>query len=106
MKLMWNFLWGEKKKEKRPFHRWCTSKEIVKDFHRLGQLMLVDGFKQCVHYDIKTRLDERKVEELHTAVTIAGDYDRTQKYISQQTGFSNQKKNLGSYSKPTQGNKP
>ena len=45
--------------------RWLTSKNVKETFGELRQLMLIEEFKQCVHFDIKTHLDERKVDNLH-----------------------------------------
>ncbi|KAL5022408.1 hypothetical protein ScPMuIL_001563, partial [Solemya velum] len=61
------------------FNRWCDSKEIDKDFGKLRQLLLIEEFKRCVHTNIKTHLDERKVETLSEAATMADDYALTHK---------------------------
>ncbi|XP_069102169.1 uncharacterized protein [Argopecten irradians] len=61
------------------FNRWCDSKEIDEDFGKLRQLLLIEEFKRCVHINIKTHLDERKVETLSEAATMADDYALTQK---------------------------
>ena len=62
--------------------RWLTSKEVKKDFDKLKELILVEEFKQCVHADIKTHLDETKVETVKNAATIADDYALTHKLSS------------------------
>ena len=54
---------------------------------------------------IWTRLDEQKVEELHTAATIADDYSLTQKMYLQKLGFPT-KSYLGNRNQSGQGSKP
>ena len=41
--------------------------------------MFIDEFKQCIHSDIKTYLDEHKVSLLAEASTMADDYALTHK---------------------------
>ena len=36
------------------FDHWCASKEVVKDFEMLRQLILVEEFKSCLPSNIKT----------------------------------------------------
>ena len=59
------------------FDRWCGSKEINGNFEKLQQLILVEEFKDCLPTDIKTYLDEQKVDNLHQAATRADDYALT-----------------------------
>ncbi len=61
------------------FDRWLGSKEVKQDFGELRQLMLVEEFKSCVHPDVKTHLDENKIDNLHDAATTADDYALTHK---------------------------
>ena len=56
------------------FDHWCTSKEI-----KLRQLMLLEEFKTCLPAEIKTYLDEQKVDTLHQAAIRADDYSLTHK---------------------------
>ena len=51
------------------FDQWCSSKEINGDFEKLWQLILVEEFKDCLPTEIKTYLDEQKVDNLHQAAT-------------------------------------
>ena len=44
------------------FDRWCNSREVCTDFENLRQVILIEEFKRCVHDDIKTYLDERKLK--------------------------------------------
>ena len=66
--------------------------------------MLIEEFKRCVHLDIKTHLDERKVESLNEAAVMADDYSLTHKgsflktssqsrYNSNNTGIFGQSRN-------------
>ena len=59
------------------FDRWCGSKEINGNFEKLRQLILLEEFKDCLPTDIKTYLDEQKVDNLHQAATRADDYALT-----------------------------
>ena len=61
------------------FARWCESKDIDKNYDKLRQLLLIEEFKRCVHSDIKTHLDERKVDTLNEAAVMADDYSLTHK---------------------------
>ena len=61
------------------FEKWLTSKEVNKNFERMRQLILIEEFKQCIHSDIKTYLDEHKVSSLVEASTMADDYALTHK---------------------------
>ena len=49
------------------------------DFGRLRQLMLLEEFKSCLPAEIKTYLDEQKVDTLHQAAVRADDYSLTHK---------------------------
>ena len=53
------------------FNRWCHSKEVGQDFET--------EFKDKVGPDIRSHLDEQKVEELGKAEVMADDYALTQK---------------------------
>ena len=61
------------------FDRWCTSKEIGSDYDRLRQLVLIEEFKRCIYDDLKTYLDEKKVDTVHEMATLANDYALTHK---------------------------
>jgi len=50
------------------FDKWLGSKEIKDDFGQLRQLILVEEFKNCVHADIKTHLDENANKIAKTGV--------------------------------------
>ena len=56
------------------FNRWCHSKEIGQDFKKLKQMVLLEEFKDKVRPDIRSHLDEQKVEELEKAAIMADDY--------------------------------
>jgi hypothetical protein len=83
------------------FDRWCSSKE-VKEFGELRQLVLLEEFKKCVHGDVKTHLDEQKVNDVAEAAVIADDYALTHKGASKY-GPSPKGGSQGAYFKPNQG---
>ena len=64
------------------FNRWCNSKEIGQDFKKLKQMVLLEEFKDKVRPDIRSHLDEQKVEELEKAAIMADDYALTHKMSS------------------------
>ena len=77
------------------FNRWCHSKEIGKDFKKLKQMVLLEEFKDKVRPDIRSHLDEQKVEELEKAAIMADDYALTHK-MSSKSGNPQQKRYHGS----------
>ena len=77
------------------FNRWCHSKEIGQDFKKLKQMVLLEEFKDKVRPDIRSHLDEQKVEELEKAAIMADDYALTHK-MSSKSGNPQQKKYHGS----------
>ena len=77
------------------FNRWCHSKEIGQDFKKLKQMVLLEEFKDKVRPDIRSHLDEQKVEELEKAAIMADDYVLTHK-MSSKSGNPQQKRYHGS----------
>ena len=77
------------------FNRWCHSKEIGQDFKKLKQMVLLEEFKDKVRPDIRSRLDEQKMEELEKAAIMADDYALTHK-MSSKSGNPQQKRYHGS----------
>ena len=77
------------------FNRWCHSKEIGQDFKKLKQMVLLEEFKNKVRPDIRSHLDEQKVEELEKAAIMADDYALTHK-MSSKSGNPQQKRYHGS----------
>ena len=69
------------------FNRWCHSKEIGQD--------LLEECKDKVRPDIRSHLDEQKVEELEKAAIMADDYALTHK-MSSKSGNPQQKRYHGS----------
>ena len=65
--------------------RWCYSKEIGKDFNKFKQLIILEEFKNKIHVDIKTHLDEQKVNTMEEAAVMADDYAITHKVSSKFT---------------------
>ena len=77
------------------FNRWCHSKEIGQDFKKLKQMVLLEEFKDKVRPDIRSHLDEQKVDELEKAAIMADDYALTHK-MSSKSGNPQQKRYHGS----------
>ena len=77
------------------FNRFCHSKEIGQDFKKLKQMVLLEEFKDKVRPDIRSHLDEQKVEELEKAAIMADDYALTHK-MSSKSGNPQQKRYHGS----------
>ena len=77
------------------FNRWCHSKEAGQDFKKLKQMVLLEEFKDKVRPDIRSHLDEQKVEELEKAAVMADDYALTHK-MSSKSGNPQQKRFHGS----------
>ena len=77
------------------FNRWCHSKEIGQDFKKLKQMVLLEEFKDKVRPDIRSHLDEQKVEELEKAAVMADEYALTHK-MSSKSGNPQQKRYHGS----------
>ncbi|XP_062610561.1 uncharacterized protein LOC134272333, partial [Saccostrea cucullata] len=73
------------------FERWCTSKNVGSNFERLKQVILIEEFKNCIHPEIRTYLDEQKVETLEQAATAADDYALTHKVSFVKLSTSQQK---------------
>ena len=69
------------------FDRWCHSRKVGADFKKLRQVILIEEFKRCVHDDIKTYLDEQKVENLAKAAAYADDYALTHKSTFNKNSF-------------------
>ena len=61
------------------FDRWCCSKKIDQNYDKLRQLVLVEEFKRCIQYDVKTFLCEKQVKTLEEAARLADDYYLTHK---------------------------
>jgi len=59
------------------FDRWCLSKNVNEDYVRLHQLVLIEEFKNCLPTELKTYVDEQKVESVHQAAMLADDYALT-----------------------------
>ena len=63
------------------FDRWCSSKEVAKEFEKLRQLVLIEEFKACVPVNIKTYIDEQKAITLQQAAVLADDYSLTHRGV-------------------------
>ena len=83
------------RKKENLFNRWCPSKKVGQDFEKLKQKVLLEEFKDKVRPEIRSHLDEQKVEELEKAAVMADDYALTQK-MSSKSGNPQQKGYYGS----------
>ena len=77
------------------FNRSFHSKEVGQDFEKLKQMVLLEEFKDKVTPDIRSHLDEQKVEKLEKAAVMADDYALTHK-MSSKSGNPQQKRYYGS----------
>ena len=75
----------------------CHSKEVGQDFKKLKQMILLEELK-----DIRSHLDEQKIEELEKAAIMADDYALTHK-MSSKSGNPQQKRYYGSGNIPKYG---
>ena len=71
------------------FDRWLSSKNVNEDFKQLRQLVLIEQFKECIHANIKTHLDERDINNLEDAATTADDYTLTHRLSTNNMGGPN-----------------
>ena len=69
--------------------RWLSSKNVNEDFKQLRQLVLIEQFKECIHANIKTHLDERDIKNLEVAATTADDYALTHRLSTNNMGGPN-----------------
>ena len=53
--------------------------KVDKDHDRLRQLILLEEFKRCLPREVKTYVDEQKVDDLESAARLADDYSLTHK---------------------------
>ena len=73
------------------FDRWCHSKKVNKDFEKLRQLILIEEFKRCIPFHMKTFIDEKQVENLQQAADLADEYFLTHGNFNQQRSQSSDK---------------
>ena len=66
-------------REKDLFDKWLSSKKVEKYFDKLRQLLLLEVFKQCIHVDLKTHLDDKNVDTLQDAAVVLDNYTITHK---------------------------
>ena len=57
------------------------SQKIDDDYNNLRQLILIEEFKGCIHSDVRTYIDEQKVETLDEAARLADDYSLTHRIL-------------------------
>ena len=67
--------------KERLFDRWCASQNTNGEYAKLRELILIEEFKSCLSPEVKTYLDEQKVETLQRAATLADDYSLTHRKV-------------------------
>ena len=73
------------------FDRWCHSKKVNKNFEKLRQLILIEEFKRCIPFHMKTFIDEKQVENLQQAADLVDEYFLTHGNFNQQRSQSSDK---------------
>ncbi|XP_071944871.1 uncharacterized protein [Antedon mediterranea] len=63
------------------FDRWCSSEGVKGEFGKLRELMLVEEFKSCSPTEVRTHLEEQKVDNLMKAASVADNYVLTHKVV-------------------------
>jgi len=63
--------------KERLFDRWCASQSINGEYLRLRELLLIEEFKSYLPPEVKTCLDEHKVDIIRRAATLADDYSQS-----------------------------
>ncbi|XP_071959943.1 uncharacterized protein [Antedon mediterranea] len=63
------------------FDRWFSSEGVNGEFRKLCELMLVEEFKSCSPTEVRTHLEEQKVDNLMKAASVADNYVLTHKVV-------------------------
>ena len=61
------------------FYKWFRSKKIPDSFDNLRQLILIEEFKECVHQDLRSHLEDKNVKTLEEAAVLSDTYTLTHK---------------------------
>ena len=77
------------RKKENLFNRWCHSKEVGQDFEKLKQMVLLEEFKDKVWPDIRSYLDDQKVEGLEKS--SSNDYYVLKHKMSSKSGILSRK---------------
>ena len=67
--------------------RWYRSLKIEKNYENLRQLLLLEEFKNSIHPDVKSHLDEHKVKTVKESAVMADDYELTHRFGSKDSKF-------------------
>ena len=59
------------------FNKRCHFKKIGQDFEKLKQMVLLEEFKDKVRPDIRSHLDQQKVQKLEKSAVMTDDYALT-----------------------------
>ena len=61
------------------FDQWFRSKKIPDSYDNLRQLILIEEFKECVHQDLRSHLEDKNVKTLEDAAVLSDTYTLTHK---------------------------
>ncbi|KAK3095427.1 hypothetical protein FSP39_014552 [Pinctada imbricata] len=61
------------------FDQWFRSKKIPNSFDNLRQIILIEEFKECVHQDLRTHLEDKNVKTVEEAAVLSDTYALTHK---------------------------
>ena len=61
------------------FDQWFRSKKIPNSYDNLRQLILIEEFKECVHQDLRSHLEDKNVKTLEDAAVLSDTYTLTHK---------------------------
>ena len=61
------------------FDQWFRSKKIPDSYDNLRQLILIEEFKECVHQDLRSHLEDKNVKTLEEAAVLSDTYTLTHK---------------------------
>ena len=61
------------------FDQWFRSKKISDSYDNLRQLILIEEFKECVHQDLRSHLEDKNVKTLEEAAVLSDTYTLTHK---------------------------
>ena len=61
------------------FDQWFRSKKIPDSYDNSRQLILIEEFKECVHQDLRSHLEDKNVKTLEDAAVLSDTYTLTHK---------------------------
>jgi len=55
-------------------NRWLSSQDVGADFEKLKQLIIIEEFKNRIPADVRTYIEEQRVDDIHVAARLADEY--------------------------------